>query len=232
VAEHYARSTKTCQHELALKRSDERKLVESRLEVHQLISDEERKREKIRRLRSAQEAKLKSTLNQKAICQKSIAEIEKGERLIQSLIKKLEQESRVVSYKDSKYVILKENLNFPVQGKIVGLFKERGQNGIEIDAPTGAPVRALLPGKVLYADWFKGFENLVIIDHGDGIFTISGNCSALLKKRGDSVSEGEVIARVGNSQSNRVPPFYFEIRHRGKPQDPLKWILGSKKKRP
>ena len=229
LVEHNAQLTRTCKHELALKRSDERKLVENRIRVHQSISGEEKKKEKIRKLRNAEQAKLKSTVNQKAIYQRSITEMEKGGRVIQSLIKKLERERRVLSYKKSKYGILKGKLKLPVQGKVVGLFKKRGQNGIEIEAPTGAPVRAVLPGKVLYADWFKGFGNLMIIDHGDGIFTISGNCSALLKKRGDAVSEGEVIARVGDSESDRVPSFYFEIRHRGKPQDPLEWIARYKK---
>src|SRR4030067_2154305 len=155
--------------------------------------------------------------------------MEKRSRLIQSLIDKLERERRSLSYGKSKYGMLKGKLRLPVQGKVVSLFKERGQNGMEIGASIGAPVRAVLPGKIVYADWFKGFGNLMSIDHGDGIFTISGNCSKLIKKRGDTVSEGEVIARTGSSESGRVPSLYFEIRHRGKPQDPLECISGHKK---
>jgi septal ring factor EnvC (AmiA/AmiB activator) len=121
--------------------------------------------------------------------------------------------------------MLKGKLRLPVQGKVVSLFKERGQNGIEIEALLGVTVRAVLPGKVVYADWFKGFWNLMIIDHGNRIHTISVNCSKLIKKRSDTVSGGEVIARVGDSESDRVPSFYFGIRQRGKAQDPLEWIL-------
>ncbi|MBS3920507.1 MAG: peptidoglycan DD-metalloendopeptidase family protein [Deltaproteobacteria bacterium] len=229
LVEHQTELTKAYKHELVLKLNDKRKLVRNRIQWQQSIYEEEKKKEKVRKLRKAEQAKLKSTLNQKATSEKSITEIEKRSRLIQSLIDKLERERRVLSYGKSKYGMLKGKLRLPVQGKVVSLFKEREQNGIEIKASIGAPVRAILPGKVVYADWFKGFENLIIIDHGDGMLTISGNCSKLIKKRGDTVSEGEIIARVGNSESDRAPSFYFEIRHRGKPQDPLEWISNYKK---
>jgi septal ring factor EnvC (AmiA/AmiB activator) len=229
LVEHHAQSTKTYKHELALKLSDKTKMVRNRIQWQHSISEEEKKREKVRKLKNVEQANLKSTVNQKAACEKSITEMEKRRTLIQSLIDKLERERRVLSYGKSKYGMLKGKLRLPVQGKVLSLFKERGQNGIEIEASIGAPVRAILPGKVVYADWFKGFGNLMIIDHGDGIFTISGNCSKLIKKRGDTVSEGEVIAKVGNSESDRRPSFYFEIRRWGKPQDPLEWISSHKR---
>jgi septal ring factor EnvC (AmiA/AmiB activator) len=112
---------------------------------------------------------------------------------------------------------------------VISQFKEKGQNGIEIKAPMETEVRAILPGKVLYADWFKGFGNMVIIDHGDHTFTVSAYCSHLLKKEGDAVSQGEAIARVGSAGSLKGPCLYFEIRHRGKPQDPMDWISHPEK---
>ena len=232
LVEHHAQSTKTYKRELALKLSDKTKMVRNRIQWQHSISEEEKKREKVRKLRNTEQAKLKSTVNQKVTYQKSITEMEKRSKLIQSLIDKLERERPVLSYGKSKYGMLKGKLRLPVQGKVVSLFKERGQNGIEIEASIGAPVRAILPGKVVYADWFKGFGNLIIIDHGDGIFTISGNCSKLIKKRADTVSEGEVIAQIGSSESDGDSRLYFEVRHQGKPQDPLKWILSDKKKHP
>ena len=229
LVEHHGQLKKTYKHELVLKCRDEGKLVRNLIQWQQSISEEEKKKEKVGKLRNAEQTKLQSTVNQKTSCQKSIAEMEKRSKLIQSLINKLERERQVLSYGKSKYEMLKGKLRLPVQGKVVSLFQERGQNGIEIEASIGALVRAILPGKVVYADWFKGFMNLIIIDHGDGIFTVSGNCSKLIKKRGDTVSEREIIAKVGNSESDRVPSLYFEIRHRGKPQDPLKWISNYKK---
>jgi septal ring factor EnvC (AmiA/AmiB activator) len=229
LVEHHTALTKAYQHALASKRSDERKLARNSILRQQSISEEEKKRERVRKRMKAEHAKFKSTLNQRAICEKSITEMEKKGRLIQSLIDKLESPKRLLSYRESRYEKIKGKLRLPVQGKVVSLFKERMQNGIEIEAAIGAPVLAVLPGKVVYADWFKGFENLMIIDHGAGLLTISGHCFKLNKKRGESVSEGEVIAQVGDSDSDRAPSFYFEIRHRGKPQDPLEWILNYKK---
>jgi septal ring factor EnvC (AmiA/AmiB activator) len=231
LIEHHAQLTQTYKHELALKRNDEGELIENRIQMHQSISEEEKKKEKVKKLRNAEQAKLKSSMNQKGIYEKSITEMEKRGETIQSLIDKLESERRwLLSYGKSKHDMLKGKLLLPVQGKVVSLFKERGQNGIEIEAPIGVPVRAILPGKVVYADWFKGFGNLIIIDHGDGIYTISGNCSKPIKKRGDTVSKGEVIAQIGSSESDGDSRLYFEVRQQGKPQDPLKWILSGKNK--
>ena len=123
----------------------------------------------------------------------------------------------------------------PVQGKVISLFKEKGQNGIEIKAPAGTEIRAVLPGRVLYADWFKGFGNIVIIDHGDHIFTVSGYSSQLLKKEGDTVAQGEPIALVGSAGSLKGPCLYFEIRRNGNLRIPCSgspiWIRLSPSRR-
>jgi septal ring factor EnvC (AmiA/AmiB activator) len=222
--------TNTCRHELALRRGDERRLVKNRIQMLLSISEEGKKKERVRKVRNMQQASLQSTVNQKVICEKSITEMERRGKLIQSLIDRLMREKRILSYGIPKDRMPKGNLQLPVQGRVVGLFKERGANGIEIEAPIGAPVQAILSGKVVYADWFKGFGNLIIIDHGDGIFTISGNCSNPIKKSGDTVSKGEIIAELGNPESDGDSRLYFEIRYRGKPQDPLDWILSSKTK--
>ena len=107
----------------------------------------------------------------------------------QGFIEKLEKEKAVCLRQINKEPV-KGKLIPPVQGKVISLFKERGQNGIEIKAPAGAEIRAVLPGRVLYADWFKGFGNVVIIDHGDHIFTVSGYSSQLLKKEGIPLRKG------------------------------------------
>jgi septal ring factor EnvC (AmiA/AmiB activator) len=232
LIEHHAELTKTYKHELALRRGDETKLVENRIEIEQSICGEEKKRDKGKKTWNQEQARLKSTVNQKATCERAITEIEKRSNLIQSLIGKLERQKQVLSSKKSKHVMPKGKLQLPVQGKVISFFKERGANGIEIEAPIGSRVRAVLPGKVLYSDWFKGFGNIIIIDHGDSIVTISANCSKLKKKRGDAVSEGETIARIESPESDGDPHLYFEIRHQGKPKDPLNWILSGRNKHP
>jgi len=76
----------------------------------------------------------------------------------------------------------------------------------------------------IFADWFKGFGNIVIIDHGDHVFTVSGYCSQLLKKAGDEVAQGDAIGLVGSAGALKGPSLYFEIRHQGKAQNPMDWI--------
>jgi septal ring factor EnvC (AmiA/AmiB activator) len=96
--------------------------------------------------------------------------------------------------------------------------------GIEISAAMGRPVLAVYDGTVLYADWFRGYGRLVILDHGGGYFTLYAHASELLVKVGDQVTRGQPIARVGDTGSLEGPQLYFEVRHRGKPQDPLAWL--------
>jgi septal ring factor EnvC (AmiA/AmiB activator) len=85
-------------------------------------------------------------------------------------------------------------------------------------------VRAVAPGRVVYADWMRGFGNLLIVDHGDAFLSIYGNNESLLKQTGDAVSLGEPLATVGQSGGNEQTGLYFELRHLGKPFDPLGWV--------
>ena len=99
-------------------------------------------------------------------------------------------------------------------------------NGITVRAPYGAPIRAVYDGRVLYAGWFRGYGRILIIDHGDGYYTLVAHASELIKQAGDFVQSGEEVARVGDSGSLEGPIVYFEIRKQGKPVDPREWIGG------
>jgi len=230
VVETDSRLLETYRSQLALKENYQKKLEEDRGQLERNLSEVEKRREEIREIREEKKALLKSIQNQKVVYQKLISELEERARALQSLIQKLEQEKSIVAYGKSKPLTFKGKLDPPVYGKVISLFKEKGQNGIEIQAPMGSEVRAILPGKVLFADWFKGFGNLMIIDHGEGMFTVSGYLSQLMKKAGETVEKGEVIAMVGSGGSLKGSCLYFEIRHRGKPQDPMDWISSSEKR--
>ncbi|MDI7260182.1 MAG: peptidoglycan DD-metalloendopeptidase family protein [Thermodesulfobacteriota bacterium] len=219
-----ARLVETYRYQVVLKEQYQNELTQDRLQRERNISEVEKKREEIKRIREEKQTLLKSIQNQKVVYQKLIKELEERGRGLEALLQKLEREKNLLSYGKSKPDNFKGKLAPPIHGKVISLFKEKGQNGIEIKAEVGAEIRAVLPGKVLYADWFKGFGNIVIIDHGEHIFTVSGYCSQLLKKAGDQVSQGEVIALVGSAGSLKGPSLYFEIRHQGKPQDPMDWV--------
>ncbi len=125
---------------------------------------------------------------------------------------------------------LRGRLRLPVKGDLVARFGgKRGDGpnwkGLFIRSAEGAEVKAVADGQVVFADWLRGFGNLIIIDHGDQYMTIYGNNQAVLKRVGDKVKTGETIASAGNSGGNEQSGLYFEMRHQGRAFDPLGWVV-------
>jgi septal ring factor EnvC (AmiA/AmiB activator) len=214
----------TYRHQVVLKERYRETLTEDRTQWEKAIEETDRKRLEIQKGKAEKRNVLKSIRNQKVVYQKLIAEMEGRAKELQALVDRLEREKKASAYVRTKPETGKGKLTPPVHGNVISSFKEKGQNGIEIKAPLGTEIRSILSGKVLYADWFKGFGNVMIIDHGEQTFTVSGYCSQLLKKTGDLVGQGEVIALVGSAGSLKGPCLYFEVRHQGKPQNPMEWI--------
>ncbi|MFI5316676.1 MAG: murein hydrolase activator EnvC family protein [Myxococcota bacterium] len=98
------------------------------------------------------------------------------------------------------------------------------RTGIEIAAPAGTPVAAIAPGRVLFAGWFRGYGQMIILDHGSGDLSVSGYLDEVHVAAGDSVAAGQPIGSVGETGSASGPGLYFEIRHDGKAVDPLLWL--------
>lgn len=98
------------------------------------------------------------------------------------------------------------------------------RTGIEIAAPAGTPVTAIAPGRVLFAGWFRGYGQMVILDHGGGDLSVSGYLDEVHVAAGDSVAAGQPIGSVGETGSASGPGLYFEIRHDGKAVDPQLWL--------
>ena len=125
---------------------------------------------------------------------------------------------------------LKGSLRLPVRGELAGRFGAQrpegggSTKGVFIRAPEGEQVRAVAAGRVVYADWMRGFGNLLIVDHGEAYLSIYGNNDSLLKQTGDTVRLGEALATVGQSGGNEETGLYFELRHLGRPFDPLSWV--------
>lgn len=123
---------------------------------------------------------------------------------------------------------LRGKLRLPVQGSVANRFGANRQEGstwkgLFIRSGAGSEVKAIAAGHVVFAEWMRGFGNLLIVDHGDAYLSIYGNNEALLKNVGDAVNGGDTVATVGNSGGNPETGLYFEIRHQGQPVDPLKW---------
>jgi murein hydrolase activator len=130
---------------------------------------------------------------------------------------------------------LRGQLRWPSRGRLstrYGSARKVGKlkwQGVNISAPEGTEVRAISHGRVAFSDWLRGFGLLTIIDHGDGYMSLYGGNQSLFKEVGDWVETGEVIASVGNSGGRVDSALYFEIRHKGKPRNPLKWCRNKPK---
>jgi len=128
------------------------------------------------------------------------------------------------------FASLKGKLNLPVRGKLLNSFggqrsgKHVTWKGLFIQSPSGNDVKAISEGRVVFADELRGFGNLIILDHGNGYMSLYGNNETLYKQVGNIIRGGDTIATVGNSGGNPDSGLYFELRHKGKPFDPLTWI--------
>jgi septal ring factor EnvC (AmiA/AmiB activator) len=130
---------------------------------------------------------------------------------------------------DGPFSALRGKLRLPVRGELVARFGSPlaegsgSSKGVFIRSAEGQPVRSVAAGRVVFADWMRGFGNLLIVDHGETYLSVYGNNETLLKQPGDPVSPGEPIATVGSTGGSEETGLYFELRHLGKAFDPLRW---------
>jgi septal ring factor EnvC (AmiA/AmiB activator) len=130
---------------------------------------------------------------------------------------------------DGAFASLRGRMAAPITGRVAARFgAKRGDGptwkGMFIKAAEGSDVRAVAGGRVVFANWMRGFGNLIIVDHGSEYLSIYGNNQTLLKHAGDTVKAGDQIASAGNTGGNEESGLYFELRHLGKAFDPASWI--------
>jgi septal ring factor EnvC (AmiA/AmiB activator) len=131
---------------------------------------------------------------------------------------------------NSPFARLKGLLHLPVAGELMNRFDARREagginwKGLFIRAADGVAVKAIAAGQVVFADWLRGFGNLIIVDHGDGYMSLYSNNESLYKQVGDQVRAGESLAAVGNSGGQRESGLYFEMRYKSRPFNPLSWM--------
>jgi septal ring factor EnvC (AmiA/AmiB activator) len=216
--------------------------VRSRLETHRnekhRRADEYQKQIKQIAAERSQRAKLLAHVRKEKSAQLAVVEsLKRAARDLDEKIKNLGVESADTIPQEytaaEPFETYKGLLKMPVKGKIVSLFGKfkntryqvlNFRSGIEIQTERGEPIAAVFAGKILYADWFKGYGNMIIIDHGENYYTVYAHIEEAFKSTGDAVEAGEVIATVGDSGSITGPKLYFEVRHHGKPQDPMQWL--------
>ncbi len=173
-----------------------------------------------------------------------LASVKKEEYSYRRMLKELESSSKKLleviretekakTYDVKGFSSLKGRLPWPVEGKVAipyGSQKDPQFNtpvfrsGAYFQSEADSFTKAVYNGMVVFAEWFKGYGQLVIINHGDGYHTLYGSLSEIFTKVGDIIKEKQIIGRVGNSGILNMPGLYFEVRYKGKPLDPLQWL--------
>lgn len=178
--------------------------------------------------------------------ERSLAGMQADEQALTKLLRDLEAKKRAQEAKNAKDAKkgkvapmpvpvpvpgkLNGKLQWPTQGNIEHRFgdsRKQGQmtwQGVVIKGKEGQEVRTIAPGKVVFADWMRGYGLLLIIDHGNNLMSLYGHNQSLSKKTGDTVATNETITTLGSNDDETEADLYFELRHKGKPVDPEKWL--------
>jgi len=217
--------------------------------VTQLRKKKEKNAKKLEKRKEAKKITLSKISNklksQKSKKQKLQQDEKKLSNLVKNLMLKLkaEEKRRRVGKKeitDKKKIVdieaykinfakLKKKLKLPIKGKIIHKYNSKRRDtgtrwkGLFIKAKEGSNVTSVASGQVVFSDWLRGFGNIIIIDHGKSYMSLYGNNDSLLKQKGEYIKGGDVIALSGNSGGNKNNGLYYELRHNGKPFNPLKW---------
>jgi len=210
-------------------RQQERQL----LELHErLRRDEERIRVNEANLvenKKEKETLLASIRREKSNHEKMIRELNEASKRLLDLLKEMEEKE---TFTARGFSGLKGRLPWPVNGRVAIPYGSQVdprfntpvfRNGIYIETREET-VRAVSGGKVVFSDWFKGYGNLIIINHGEGYHTLYGNLSETFFKAGDIIKERDIIGKVGESGMLNAPSLYFEVRYKGKPLNPIQWL--------
>jgi septal ring factor EnvC (AmiA/AmiB activator) len=181
---------------------------------------------------------LQETRNMQTLKQAALADLQASARALDQTIAVLSRSSVVDEARaqapPGSFGRLRGLLKRPVKGKIInffGPFKNTRYNvtnyrsGVDIRSDRGEPIRSVSEGRIIYADWFKSYGNMMIIDHGHSYCTLYAHLEEMFKQKGETVGSGEVIATVGESGALSGPGLYFEVRHQGKPEDPQLWLI-------
>ncbi|MFQ3205951.1 MAG: septal ring factor EnvC (AmiA/AmiB activator) [Glaciecola sp.] len=202
-----------------------------RLEV--FLVTQKQQSSQLRQQQTSRHQKLKQLDQQIRSDTARVSQLQQEERSLINAIEQAEIDARSRSKEEDVVLVglaqSKGKLTRPASGQIQQLFGKRRQGqvrwkGIIVNSIEGSPVLAVQDGKVLYADWLKGFGLVTIVDHGAGYMTVYGRNQALLKQPGDPVLQGETIGLVGSSGGQASPGLYFEIRHKGKALNPKSWL--------
>ncbi len=158
--------------------------------------------------------------------------LQQNRQSLETLVQQLKRQPIITTPPPLGFAKLQGHLPWPLNGTIAEHFgasiedSNLQSSGVLINTPENTPVHAIYPGRVIFADWLKGFGLLVIIDHGQNYMSLYGRNDALMVKTGDTVGWGQIIAKAGSTGGYNKSSLYFEIRHQGEPINPERWCQG------
>lgn len=162
--------------------------------------------------------------------QAALAQLRRDQAQLQDVLEALQEAIANMSIPSdfAPFETRKGQLQWPVKGRKLNAFggkrsAEMQWQGITLAASAGTEIKAVHPGRVVFADWLKGYGLLIILDHGGDYLSLYANNQSLLKNLGDWVNANEAIATLGNSGGRDVDSVYFEIRRNGVAVDPSAW---------
>ncbi|GAB5045868.1 murein hydrolase activator EnvC family protein [Thermodesulfovibrio sp. TK110] len=224
-------------------RAELNNLIVQQTELKKLYASLKHEEEALKKAEEVQKQKKKEkeillakVRQDKALYEKKIKELEENARRLTRLLQETEKKEKRAgkeSLPEGDFTKKRGSLLWPVSGPVVAHYGSQKdpvfnipimRSGIYIQAQPGTPVKASAEGRVVYASYFKGYENLVIISHGDGYYTVYGSLGSMNVREGAYVKTGQVIGTVGTASAIDTPAVYFEVRYRGKPLNPEQWL--------
>nr|WP_150912387.1 peptidoglycan DD-metalloendopeptidase family protein [Marinobacter halotolerans] len=172
-------------------------------------------------------ADIKSRLNEREQLEADRQRLEKLLREVEQAIADIPSPNESAPFKS-----LRNSLPWPASGKVTSNFGDRyakgklSRTGMLINTSEASEIKAVHYGRVVFANWLRGFGLITIVDHGDGYMTLYGHSSSLFTSPGDWINAGEAIALAGRTGGTDEPAVYFEIRHKGQPVNPARWLSG------
>ncbi|MGA7617446.1 MAG: peptidoglycan DD-metalloendopeptidase family protein [Thermoanaerobaculia bacterium] len=198
--------------------------------VQQLVARQREQMERSRRQKASLLERLRAESTDSA---RRLAELQEKARRLEKLFAYLYGSRSSESPSPATIDEFKGALEWPVQGEVLEHFGRQrdprfatvtSNNGLKIAAPPGTPIHVVFEGTVLFSQWFKGYGNLIVVDHGDRVFSLYGNTKNTKVSVGRQVHTGEVIGEVAEGEGDAPSTLYFEIRDRNQPADPEKWL--------
>ena len=198
-------------------------------ELEENVADRQQKLSSSKKEREQTLAALKTDISNRL---SEREELEEDRKRLEKLLREVEEAiANIPTPNESDpFGSLKNKLPWPAEGKVVSSFGDSyasgklKHNGLLINTAEEGNVRAVHYGRVVFANWLRGFGLITILDHGDGYMTLYGHSSSLFTSPGDWVEAGEAIAQAGRTGGTNDPAVYFEVRHNGKPDNPRRWL--------